>query len=89
MGEGELGLVHVVDGVAHQVLGLAGALAALGADTRGLAHLAIAAAALVDGIANLVVGHTQAKTDVHGATRKQSVDASILVLMRSIVKHEQ
>jgi hypothetical protein len=65
VGEGRLGILYIAKRLTNDLLGNASALAALAGDTRRFAYLAVAAAAFVDGIANLAVGDTLAKTDVH------------------------
>ena len=50
---------------ANYLLGDACAFAALRGDTGRFANLAVAAAAFIYGFANLTVGNTLAKTDVH------------------------
>ena len=57
--------MHFAEGVADHLLGQAGAFAALAGNAEAGADIAIAAAAIVDGIANLTVSNTFAKTDVH------------------------
>src|SRR5690606_20524156 len=79
--------LHVTQGLAHHLLGHAGALAALGAHAKGLAHVTVAAAALVDRVADVVVSDTSAKTDVHGRQNPVLDEvARIVMLMRTIVK---
>ncbi|CEG52810.1 conserved hypothetical protein [Stutzerimonas xanthomarina] len=70
VGEGGLGTLHVAERLAHDLLGDAGALAALGGDAGRFPYFTVAAAAFVDGIANLAVGDTLAKTDVHRSTTR-------------------
>lgn len=76
VGQGRLGVLHVAERFANDLLGDACAFAALGGDAGRFANLTIAAAALVDGIANLAVGDTLAKTDVHRALPVEFVDGS-------------
>ena len=52
-GEGGLGILYVAECFAHQLLGDAGAFAALGGHAGGLADLTVTAAAIIDGVANL------------------------------------
>src|SRR5690606_24932489 len=87
VGEGGLAALYVAEGLAHHLLGQAGALAALGADAEALAHVAIAATAFIDGFADLTVGDTLAEANVHGSARLVSgCWDRILMLMRMLVK---
>jgi hypothetical protein len=52
-------------GIAYHFLGKAGTLTALRGYAEGFTHVTKAAAALVDRIANLAIGDTLAKTDIH------------------------
>jgi hypothetical protein len=52
---------------ANHVLGQARALATLAGDAKGCTDITVAAAALVDGFANLTVSNTFTETNVHGA----------------------
>jgi len=65
VGEDSLGRLDICERFAYDLLGDAGAFSALGADTGRRAYFPIAAAAFIDGFANLTVGNTLAKTDVH------------------------
>jgi hypothetical protein len=76
-GDGEFGWIahgclshltalHLSKGLANDLLGDAGAFTALGADTEGFPHVAVATAAFKNGISNLTVGDTLAKTYIHG-----------------------
>lgn len=65
IGEGSLGGLEFAEGFAHDLLGHAGALAALTSDASGLAYFPVAAAAFVNGFAKLTVGDTLAKANVH------------------------
>ncbi len=66
--------MHVAERLANDLLGDAGALAALGGDAGRFTYFTVTAAAFVDGIANLAVGDTLAKTDVHKALPVEFVD---------------
>ena len=57
--------MDITQGLADHLLGYAGAFPALGSDARRLPDLAVTATTFVDGFANLTVGNTLAKTDVH------------------------
>ena len=74
VGEGCLGILYIAQRLANDLFGDAGTLAALGCDAGCFAHLTIAAAAFIDSIANLAVGDTLAKTDVHKALPVHFVD---------------
>ena len=56
---------YVAQCFAYHLLGQAGALATLAGNTEGGAHVTVAAAALVDGFADLTVSNTFAETHVH------------------------
>ena len=81
-----LGIVQVCQAVAEDLLGHAGAFAALGADLGGLADFGIAAAAFHDGFTDMAVGYTHTKTDVHGRKPYLVKVKQILMLTRMIVK---
>ena len=66
-GEGALAALQFAEGVAYHLLGEARTLAALSAHAEAVAHVAIAAAAFVDGFADLAVCHTVAQANVHAA----------------------
>jgi hypothetical protein len=86
VGEGCLGILYIAQCVANDLFGDTGTLAALGCDASCFTHLTIAAAPFIDSIANLAVGDTLAKTDVHKALPVHFVDAGMLIRMRIIVK---
>lgn len=65
IGESGLGRLDIAQGFTYHLLGDTGAFSALGADTGRRAYFPITAAAFIDGFANLTVGNTLAKTDVH------------------------
>ena len=65
--EGGLAALHFGDGLANDLLGQAGALAALAGDAERAADFTIAAAAFVNRIADLCIGDTFTEADVHGA----------------------
>ena len=58
--------LQIAEGFAHHLLGQARTLAALAADAEALAHVAIAAATVINRIADLTVGDTLAEADIHG-----------------------
>ena len=57
--------LQVTQGFTHHLLGEAGAFSALAGDTGGLAHVTVAAAAVIDGFADLPVGNALAEADIH------------------------
>src|SRR5690606_6692975 len=65
VGEGGLGRLDISQRFPDDLLGYARAFAALSGDTGCFTNFPIAAAAFIDGFANLTVGDTLAKTDVH------------------------
>lgn len=65
VGEGGLSRLNIAQRFANHLLGDAGAFAALGGNTSRFPNFAVAAAAFIDGFANLTVSDTLAKTDVH------------------------
>ena len=60
-----MGVVQVTQGGADYLLGEAGAFATLGGNAKGFTHIAEAAAAIINGIANLSVSDTFAEANVH------------------------
>ena len=52
-------------GITYHLLGQARTFTTLRGYTKGFTHIAIAAAALIDRVANLTIGDTLAKTDIH------------------------
>ena len=80
--------LHFGDGFADDLLGQASALAALAGDAERAAHFTIAAAALVDRIADLSIGDTFTEADVHkqGSSWWFCSMDRILMLMRMLVK---
>ena len=58
--------LQVTQGFTHHLLGQARALAALAADAEAFAHVAVAAAPFVNGVADVAVGDTLAEADIHG-----------------------
>src|SRR5690606_33901090 len=66
VGEGCLAALEVTEGFTNDLLGEAGALAALGAYAQRLAHVTVAAATFIDCILDLAVGDALAEADVHG-----------------------
>ena len=81
--------MHFGDGFAHDLLGQARALAALAGDAERAAHFTIAAAALVDRIADLRIGDTFTEADVlkQGSSWWFCSMDRILMLMRMLVKY--
>ena len=58
--------LQVTQGFTHRLLGQTRALAALAADAEAFAHVAVAAAPFVNGVADVAVGDTLAEADIHG-----------------------
>ena len=87
VGEGGLAALHFGEGFAYHLLGEGGAFATLAGYVERLANVAVAAATLIDCIADLTVGDTHAKANVHKrpGTRNGLIEA-ILMLMRMLVK---
>lgn len=65
IGKGGLAALHFTEGFTYDLLGQASAFAALTGDAKGGSYITVAAAAFVDGFANLTVSYTFAETDVH------------------------
>lgn len=65
VGEGGLAALHFTEGFTYNLLGQASTFAALAGDAKGGPYITVAAAAFVDGFANLTVSYTFAETDVH------------------------
>jgi hypothetical protein len=86
VGKRYLGALYVTECLANDLLGDAGALAALGCDACRFTYFTVATAAFVDGIANLAVGYTLAKTDIHEHYPLSSLLVAMLIIMRIIVK---
>ena len=73
-------------GFTQQRLAVTPAFATLVSNVERLAQVAHAAGALVDRIANLLVGHTLAKAYIHGIDPIEKHYAGMLMLTRMIVK---
>ncbi len=86
VGEGCLGILYVAERLANDLFGNAGAFAALAGDACRFTHFTVAATAFVNGIANLTVGYTLAKADVHEHYPLSSLLVAMLIRMRIIVK---
>ena len=88
VGQSRLGVLHVAERFANDLLGDACAFAALGGDAGRFANLTIAAAALLDRIADLRIGDTFTEADVHkqGSSWWFCSMSRILMLMRMLVK---
>ena len=66
VGQARVIALQIIQRIAHHLLGQACAFTALAGNPEGVAYIAIAAAAIIDGFAYLTVGNTFAETDVHG-----------------------
>jgi len=88
VGQRGLAALDFGDGFAHDLFGQASALAALAGDAERAAHFTVAAAALVDRIADLSIGDTFTEADVHkqGSSWWFCSMDRILMLMRMLVK---
>ena len=65
VGHARMTALQIAQGIAYHLFGQACTFAALASNPEGVAHIAIAAAAIVDGFAYLTVGNTFAEADVH------------------------
>lgn len=57
--------MYLGQGITYHLLGQARTFTTLRGYTKGFTHIAIAAAALIDRVADLTIGDTLAKTDIH------------------------
>src|SRR3990167_5406253 len=73
VGHGRLAALNFAQGVTYHLFGQASAFAALAGNAEGGAHVTIAAAAFVDGFADLTVSNTFAETHVHIKARGRAV----------------
>jgi len=65
VGERRLGILYVVERLSNDLLGDASAFSALTGHAGRFTDFTVAAAAFIDGLAELTVGDALAKTDVH------------------------